>query len=426
MTTSFMASPSMLFTSESVTEGHPDKMCDQISDAVLDAILAKDPMARVACETAIKTGFVLLLGEITTSTFVDFDKLVRQVVNDIGFDDSSKGFDGTTCGVQAAIAAQSPDIAQGVDHALEGRQNGDSDAEVDAIGAGDQGMMFGFACDETDVLMPLPIYLAHKLTKRLSQVRRDGTLPWVRPDGKAQVTIEYAYGEPKRVHTVLISTQHAPEVDAETIQAEIIKHVIMPVLPKELIGENRNVVVNPRKAVEYTSDDLCIYVNPTGRFVVGGPMGDAGVTGRKIIVDTYGGMGRHGGGAFSGKDPTKVDRSAAYAARWVAKNLVAAGLARRCEVQVAYAIGVAHPLSVNVETFGTSPYSTEQLVELITDHFDLRPGAIIRDLRLRRPIYRATAAYGHFGRDDIEAPWENTDRAAALREAAARFEPVAA
>ena len=426
MTTSFMASPHVLFTSESVTEGHPDKMCDQISDAVLDALLAQDPMARVACETAVKTGYVMLLGEITTTAFVDFDKLVRGVVNDIGFDDGSKGFDGHTCGVLAAIAAQSPDIAQGVDQALEVRQNGDSDSAIDSIGAGDQGMMFGFACDETDTLMPLPIYLAHRLTRRLAQVRRDGTLPWVRPDGKAQVTVEYNYGEPRRVHTVLVSTQHAPEVDNETIQQEIIKHVIMPVLPQELVGEGRNVVINPRKPSEYGPDDLCVYVNPTGRFVVGGPMGDAGVTGRKIIVDTYGGMGRHGGGAFSGKDPTKVDRSAAYAARWVAKNLVAAGLARRCEVQVAYAIGVAHPLSVNVETFGTSPYTSDQLVELINEHFDLRPGAIIRDLELRRPIYRATAAYGHFGRDDIEAPWENTQRAELLRQAAARFEAVAA
>jgi S-adenosylmethionine synthetase len=421
-----MSSPSVLFTSESVTEGHPDKMCDQISDAVLDALLAQDPMARVACETAIKTGFVLLLGEITTTAFVDFDKLVRSVVNDIGFDDSSKGFDGNTCGVQAAIAAQSPDIAQGVDHALEVRKNGDSDAEISSIGAGDQGMMFGFACNETDVLMPMPIYLAHRLTRRLAQVRRDGTLPWVRPDGKAQVTIEYAYGKPKRVHTVLISTQHAPEVDSDTIKRDILQHVIMPVLPVELVGENRNIVVNPAKSTEYGPDDLCIYINPTGRFVVGGPMGDAGVTGRKIIVDTYGGMGRHGGGAFSGKDPTKVDRSAAYAARWVAKNLVAAGLAERCEVQVAYAIGVAHPLSINVETFGTSPYTSDQLVALINQHFDLRPGAIIRDLKLRRPIYRATAAYGHFGRDDIEAPWEETDRAEALRQAAAAFEPALA
>jgi S-adenosylmethionine synthetase len=420
MTISFMESPSMLFTSESVTEGHPDKMCDQISDAVLDALLEKDPMARVACETAVKTGFVMILGEITTSAFVDFDKLVREVVVDIGFDDSSKGFDGHTCGVQAAIAAQSPDIAQGVDHALEVRKNGDSDAEVDAIGAGDQGMMFGFACDETDVLMPMPIYLAHRLTRQLSQVRRDGTLPWVRPDGKAQVTIEYSYGRPKRVHTVLVSTQHAPDVDSATIKQGIIEHVILPVLPKELVGEGRNVVVNPAKQSDYGPDDLCIYVNPTGRFVVGGPMGDAGLTGRKIIVDTYGGMGRHGGGAFSGKDPTKVDRSAAYAARWVAKNLVAAGLAKRCEVQLAYAIGVAHPLSVNVETFGTSPIPSEELVDLVNEYFDLRPGAIIRDLKLRRPIYRKTAAYGHFGRDDIDAPWENTDRADLLREAAAK------
>ena len=424
MSTTFMASPSMLFTSESVTEGHPDKMCDQISDAVLDALLTLDPMARVACETAVKTGFVMILGEITTDAFVDFDKLVRQVVIDIGFDDSSKGFDGNTCGVQAAIAAQSPDIALGVDHALESRKNGDSDAEVDTIGAGDQGMMFGFACNETDVLMPMPIYLAHRLTRRLSEVRRKGILPWVRPDGKAQVTIEYAYGKPKRVHTVLVSTQHAPDVDRETIKRDIYEYVIKPVLPAELVGENRNIVINPARKSDYGEDDLVVYVNPTGRFVVGGPMGDAGVTGRKIIVDTYGGMGRHGGGAFSGKDPTKVDRSAAYAARWVAKNLVAAGLAERCEVQVAYAIGVAHPLSVNVETFGTSAYTNDQLVELINEHFDLRPGAIIRDLNLRRPIYRATAAFGHFGRDDIEAPWENTDRADALRIAVAKLQPA--
>ena len=426
MSTTFMSSPSLLFTSESVTEGHPDKMCDQISDAVLDALLERDPMARVACETAVKTGFVLLLGEITTNAFVDFDKLVRQVVIDIGFDDSSKGFDGNTCGVQAAIAAQSADIAQGVNHALEVRKNGDNDAEVDAIGAGDQGMMFGFACNETDVLMPMPIYLAHRLTRRLSEVRRNGTLPWVRPDGKAQVTIEYSYGKPVSVHTVLISTQHAPDVDQETIKRDIYEQVIKPVLPTELVGEGRNVVINPAKQSGYDEDDLVVYINPTGRFVVGGPMGDAGLTGRKIIVDTYGGMGRHGGGAFSGKDPTKVDRSAAYAARWVAKNLVAAGLADRCEVQVAYAIGVAHPLSVNVETFGTSQYSNEQLVALVDEHFDLRPGAIIRDLKLRRPIYRATAAFGHFGRDDIEAPWENTDRAEALHAAAERLQAVPA
>jgi S-adenosylmethionine synthetase len=395
-------------------------MCDQISDAVLDALLEKDPMARVACETAIKTGFVLLAGEITTTAFVDFDKLVREVVIDIGFDDSSKGFDGHTCGVMAAIGAQSPDIAQGVDQALDVRRNGDSEAEVDAIGAGDQGMMFGFACNETDVLMPLPIHLAHGLTRRLAEARRDGSLPWARPDGKAQVTVEYRFGKPHRIHTVLVSTQHAPDVELSTITEGIIEDVIKPVLPADLVDYS-NVVINPRKASEATDTGLNIYVNPTGRFEVGGPMGDAGVTGRKIIVDTYGGMGRHGGGAFSGKDATKVDRSAAYAARWVAKNLVAAGLAERCEVQVAYAIGVAHPLSVNVETFGTSPYTSEQLVALINEHFDLRPGAIIRDLDLRRPIYRKTAAYGHFGRDDIEAPWENTDRAEALQKSAEKF-----
>ncbi len=407
--TTFMKAPSLLFTSESVTEGHPDKMCDQISDAVLDALLELDPNARVACETAIKTGFVLLLGEISTNAFVDFDKLVRQVIVDIGFDSSDKGFDGNTCGVQSAIASQSPDIAQGVDKALEYRNNGSNEAEVETLGAGDQGMMFGYACNETEALMPLPIHLAHLLTKKLSEVRRNGTLPWVRPDGKAQVTIEYSYGKPKRVDAVLISTQHAPEVDNESIRAGIIEHVIKPVLPAELVD-----------------DKLRIFVNPTGRFVVGGPMGDAGVTGRKIIVDTYGGMGRHGGGAFSGKDCTKVDRSAAYAARWVAKNLVAAGLAERCEVQLAYAIGVAEPVSISVETFDTSEFTSDQLVELIEAHFDLRPGAIIRDLNLRRPIFRKTAAYGHFGRDDIEAPWENTDRAEQLREAAKKFTVVPA
>lgn len=404
MTTTFMTAEELLFTSESVTEGHPDKMCDQISDAVLDAILEQDATARVACETAVKTGFVLLLGEITTTAFVDFDKLVRQVVREIGFDDSSKGFDGATCGVISAIAAQSPDIAQGVDRALEYRSNGAGEVEIEKLGAGDQGMMFGFACNETEVLMPLPIFLAHRLTQRLSEVRRDGTLPWLRPDGKAQVTVQYRFGKPVRVHTVLVSTQHAPEVDNDTIRAELLQHVIKPVLPEALVD-----------------DALRIFINPTGRFVVGGPLGDAGVTGRKIIVDTYGGMGRHGGGAFSGKDPTKVDRSAAYAARWVAKNIVAAGLADRCEVQLAYAIGVADPLSINVETFGTSELNSEQLVELIEKHFDLRPGAIIRDLDLRRPIYRQTAAYGHFGREDIDAPWESTDKAEALREAAKAY-----
>lgn len=400
MTTTFMNASSLLFTSESVTEGHPDKMCDQISDAVLDAILEQDPKARVACEVAIKTGFVMLLGEITTTAFVDFDKLVRSVINEIGFDDSSKGFDGNTCGVQSAIAAQSPDIAQGVDKALEYRKNGDREVEILSLGAGDQGMMFGYACNETEVLMPLPIYLAHRLTQRLSEVRKQGILPWLRPDGKAQVTVEYSYGQPKRVHTVLVSTQHSPEVDMETIEAGLMEHVIIPMLPANLVD-----------------DDLKTFVNPTGRFVVGGPLGDAGLTGRKIIVDTYGGMGRHGGGAFSGKDPTKVDRSATYAARWVAKNIVAAGLADRCEVQIAYAIGMAEPISISVETFGTSDYTSDQLVQLIEEHFDLRPGAIIRDLDLRRPIYQKTAAYGHFGRDDIDAPWENTDRAAILSHA---------
>ncbi|MFQ5408037.1 MAG: methionine adenosyltransferase [Anaerolineales bacterium] len=401
MSTTFMQSSRLFFTSESVTEGHPDKMCDQISDAVLDAIMERDPLGRVACETAVKTGFVMLLGEITTSTFVNFDELVRRVVCDIGYDSSDKGFDGKTCGVQVAIAAQSRDIAMGVDQALEAKSGDMGEAEIESVGAGDQGMMFGFACDETKVLMPMPIYLAHKLTRRMAEARRDGTLPWLRPDGKSQVTVEYSYGRPKRVDTVLISTQHAPEISQDDIRAQLIEHVIMPVLPADM-----------------ADDALKIYTNPTGRFVVGGPMGDAGVTGRKIIVDTYGGMGRHGGGAFSGKDCTKVDRSAAYAARWVAKNVVAAGLASRCEIQLAYAIGVARPLSINVETFGTGTHSDAEISRLIDENFDLRPGAIIRDLDLRRPIYRQTAAYGHFGRDDIDLPWEHTDRAEVLRAAA--------
>ena len=401
MSTTLMTSPSMLFTSESVTEGHPDKMCDQISDGILDAILEQDPMARVACEAAVKTGFVMLLGEITTTASINYDELVREILIDIGYDDGRKGFDGTTCGVQVAVASQSPDIAQGVDRSLESRANGDSEAEIAALGAGDQGMMFGFACNESESLMPLPIDLAHGLTRRLAQVRKDGILPWIRPDGKSQVTVEYAYGVPKRVHTVLVSTQHAPEIDEESVRKAVIEEVIKPVIPAHLMD-----------------DDLRIFVNPTGRFVIGGPMGDAGLTGRKIIVDTYGGMGRHGGGAFSGKDCTKVDRSGAYAARWVAKNLVAAGLAKRCEVQIAYAIGVSEPLSINVETFGTSELPDELLVQLVEENFDLRPGAIIRDLDLRRPIYRSTAAYGHFGRDDIDAPWEDTGRALSLRQAA--------
>lgn len=401
MSNTFMNSPKLLFTSESVTEGHPDKMCDQISDAVLDACLEQDPYSRVACETATKTGYVMLLGEITTHAFVNFDELVRKVVTEIGYDRAKKGFDGNTCGVLSAIASQSPDIAMGVDHALEDKTGEMKDKDIEHVGAGDQGMMFGFACNETPTLLPMPIYLAHKLSRRLSEVRKDGTLEWLRPDGKSQVTVEYSYGKPKRIDTVLISTQHAPEISQDEIRQAVIEHVINPVLPAEMVDS-----------------DLKIYVNPTGRFVIGGPMGDAGLTGRKIIVDTYGGMGRHGGGAFSGKDPTKVDRSAAYAARWAAKNVVAAGLADRCEIQVAYAIGVARPLSVNVETFGTGKISDEKIGELITQHFDLRPGAIIRDLDLRRPIYRKTAAYGHFGRDDVQFPWEATDRAEALRKAA--------
>ncbi len=408
MSTTFMNSPSLMFTSESVTEGHPDKLCDQISDAVLDACLEQDPFSRVACETATKTGYVMLLGEITTRANINYDELVRRVINEVGYDNSEKGLDGNSCGVLVAIAKQSGDIAMGVNKALEAKAGEMSEEEVDAIGAGDQGMMFGYACNETDTLMPMPIYLAQKLARRLTEVRKDGTLPWLRPDGKTQVTVEYQYGRPARVDTVLISTQHAPEISQEDIRAAMIEFVIHPVIPAELLD-----------------GDLKIFVNPTGRFVIGGPQGDAGITGRKIIVDTYGGMGRHGGGCFSGKDPTKVDRSAAYAARWAAKNVVAAGLADRCEIQVAYAIGVAHPLSVNVETFGTGKISDERISELVLQHFDLRPGAIIRDLDLRRPIYTQTAAYGHFGRDDLDLPWENTDKADLLRQSAGLAESVA-
>jgi S-adenosylmethionine synthetase len=401
MSNTFMSSPSLMFTSESVTEGHPDKICDQISDAVLDACLEQDPMSRVACETAVKTGFVALLGEITTDAYVNFDGLVRKVVNEIGYDSSEKGFDGNTCAVLSAVASQSADIALGVDHALEDKSGEMKDVGIEHVGAGDQGMMFGFACNETPTLMPMPIYMAHRLARRLSELRKDGTLPWLRPDGKSQVTVEYSQGKPKRIDTVLISTQHAPDISHAEIVEQVSEHIIYPTLPEGLVDKN-----------------LKIFINPTGRFVIGGPMGDAGVTGRKIIVDTYGGMGRHGGGAFSGKDPTKVDRSAAYAARYVAKNIVAAGLADRVEVQVAYAIGVAHPLSVNVETFGTAKIADEKIAALVSEYFDLRPGAIIRDLDLRRPIYRKTAAYGHFGRDDIEFPWEKTDKADALKKAA--------
>lgn len=396
-----MTSPKLMFTSESVTEGHPDKLCDQISDAVLDACLEQDPMSRVACETATKTGYVMLLGEITTKAQINFDDLVRKTVLEIGYDDSKKGFDGNACGVLVAITRQSGDIDMGVSKSLEAKSGGVTDKEIDAIGAGDQGMMFGYACNETPQLMPMPIYLAHKLARRLAELRKDGSLPWLRPDGKSQVTVEYAYGKPKRIDTVLVSTQHAPEMSQADIREQVIEHIILPSMPDGMLD-----------------NDTKYYVNPTGRFVIGGPQGDAGVTGRKIIVDTYGGMGRHGGGCFSGKDPTKVDRSAAYAARWAAKNVVAAGLAERCEIQVAYAIGVAHPLSVNVETFGTGLNGDDKIAELILQHFDLRPGAIIRDLNLRRPIYKQTAAYGHFGRDDLDLPWEKTDKAEALKKAA--------
>jgi len=400
MSTTFMQSPQLFFTSESVTEGHPDKLCDQISDAVLDAIMAKDPLGRVACETATTTGLVLVFGEITTEAYVDIQSLVREVINEIGFNSSETGFDANTCGVMVSIKEQSREIGDGVTTALEERGSGDVD-EIGAIGAGDQGMMVGFACNETPELMPLPIALAHGLTRELSQARRNGALPYLRPDGKSQVTVEYSAGKPVRVDAIVISTQHSPEVTNEQLASDLRAQVINEVIPAGMIDAKTN-----------------IYINPSGRFTIGGPMGDAGLTGRKIIVDTYGGMARHGGGAFSGKDCTKVDRSAAYAARWVAKNVVAAGLADRCELQLSYAIGVAHPLSISVETFGTGKIADERILELINEHFDLRPGAIIRDLDLRRPIYRQTAAFGHFGRPDLDLPWERTDRADALRSAA--------
>src|SRR3990170_865433 len=400
MNTTFMNSPKYLFTSESVTEGHPDKLCDQVSDAVLDACLKQDARSRVACEAATKTGFVMLLGEITTNAHINFDELVRNVVKGIGYDHSDKGFDGNTCAVQVAIAKQSGDIALGVNHSQEGKAGELAVNGIEDVGAGDQGMMFGFACNETDVLMPMPIYLAHKLTRRLAEVRKNGTLTWLRPDGKSQVTVEYRYGKPHRVDTVLISTQHAPEGSQEEIRAEVIKHVILPVLPAEMVDE-----------------DMKIFVNPTGRFVVGGPMGDSGLTGRKIIVDTYGGMGRHGGGAFSGKDPSKVDRSAAYMGRWVAKNVVAAGLASKCEVQFAYAIGHPLPVSVHVDTFGTGTKPDDDILDAVLKVFSFKPADIVKQLNLLRPIYSKTTNYGHFGKDDVDLTWESTEIAEKLKKA---------
>ncbi|HRL10389.1 MAG TPA: methionine adenosyltransferase [Aggregatilineales bacterium] len=396
--TTFMRAPQYFYTSESVSEGHPDKMCDQISDAVLDAILELDPNARVACEVATTTGLVLVIGEITTSAYVDIESLVRKTVREIGYTRGKYGFDADTCGVIVSIKEQSSDIAQGVNRALEAREGQMSDAEIEAIGAGDQGMMIGFACDETPELMPLTISLSHKLVRRLAEARKTGELSWLRPDAKSQVTVEYEQGKPKRIDTIVISTQHAPDIAQKDIHEAIKQHIIAKVVPAELLD-----------------DKTRIFINPTGRFVTGGPLGDAGLTGRKIIVDTYGGVARHGGGAFSGKDATKVDRSAAYMARYIAKNIVAAGIASRFELQVSYAIGVAQPTSMAVETFGTGVISDDAIIALIRKHFDLRPAAIIRDLDLRRPIYRQVAAYGHFGRDDLNVPWERTDKADALR-----------
>jgi S-adenosylmethionine synthetase len=397
-----MSTKRRLFTSESVTEGHPDKICDQISDSILDAILAKDANARVAAETSVTTGLVLVAGEITTSTYVDIPKIVRETIRGIGYNRAKYGFDAETCAVLTSIDEQSADIAMGVDQALESREGQMSDEEIDAIGAGDQGLMFGYACNETKELMPLPISLAHKLARRLTEVRKDEVLAYLRPDGKTQVTVEYdEFNKPVRIDTIVISTQHSPDVTLEQIQRNLKEFVINPVVPKELIDENTK-----------------YFINPTGRFVIGGPQGDAGLTGRKIIVDTYGGYARHGGGAFSGKDPTKVDRSAAYAARYVAKNIVAAKLADKCEVQLAYAIGVARPVSISVDTFGTGTVSEDVLVDLVSGNFDLRPAGIIKMLDLRRPIYKQTAAYGHFGRTDIDLPWERTDKADTLREQA--------
>ncbi|MBQ2117047.1 MAG: methionine adenosyltransferase [Lachnospiraceae bacterium] len=384
----------LLFTSESVTEGHPDKVCDAISDAILDALMAQDPMSRVACETATCTGFVLVTGEITTNAYVDIAKIVRDTVKEIGYNKSEYGFDGNTCAVLTAIDEQSSDIAMGVDKALEAKENKMSDEEIEAIGAGDQGMMFGYATNETEEYMPYPISLAHKLALQLTKIRKDGTLKYLRPDGKTQVSVEYdENGKPKRLEAVVLSTQHDDDVTQEQIHSDVRKHVFDVILPQELIDENTK-----------------FFINPTGRFVIGGPHGDAGLTGRKIIVDTYGGYARHGGGAFSGKDCTKVDRSGAYAARYVAKNIVAAGLADKCEIQLSYAIGVAQPTSINVDTFGTGKLSSEKLVEIVRENFDLRPAGIIKMLDLRRPIYKQTAAYGHFGRNDLDLPWEKLDK----------------
>ena len=398
MPTTFMTSPKYYFTSESVSEGHPDKICDQISDAILDAILEQDPKARVACETATSTGLVVVMGEISTTAYVDIDKIVRKTITEIGYTRGKFGFDAETCGVIVSIKEQSADIAQGVDEAFESREGGISDAEIESTGAGDQGMMIGFACNETPEYMPLTVSLSHKLVRRLAEARKSGEIAWLRPDAKSQVTVEYNEGKPVRVDTVVISTQHAPEISTADIRSIVINDIIKEIIPADLID-----------------DETRFFVNPTGRFVVGGPLGDAGLTGRKIIVDTYGGVARHGGGAFSGKDATKVDRSAAYMARYVSKNVVAAGLADRFELQVSYAIGVAQPTSVAVETFGTGKISDEAIADLIKKHFDLRPAAIIRDLDLLRPIYRQVAAYGHFGRDDLNVPWENIDKADALR-----------
>jgi len=402
MATRFMESSSYLFTSESVTEGHPDKICDQISDGILDAMLSLDPTARVACEVSCTTGLVVVMGEITLNKgYVDIPSLVRNTIKSIGYTNPSYGFDYKSCGVMVAVDEQSDDISKGVSSSLETRDHNNSSDDIESLGAGDQGMMVGFACDETPELMPLPMSLSHKLTHKLSQVRKNGEIPYLRPDGKSQVTVEYSGGEPVRVHTVLLSNQHDDDIDNQTITTDLIEKVAKAIIPKHLLDEKTKFIVNP-----------------SGRFVIGGPVGDTGLTGRKILVDTYGGMARHGGGAFSGKDPTKVDRSAAYAARWVAKNLVASGVTKRAEVILSYAIGVSTPISVSIETFGTNNIPNADIEKLVENHFDLRPGAIIKELDLRRPIYKQTATYGHFGREDLDLPWENTDRAVSIKKSA--------